>query len=258
MTGPIVITGMHRSGTSLLASMLDAAGVHLGDRLLTPGPGSRQGAFEDLDFIDLHDEMLAALGTSLYLERPLRGAVPAALRARAESLVAARADRSLWGWKDPRTVLFLDLWQEIVPEAHVIFVHRPPAEVVSSLRRRRDAPLFLRFPGAALLERWGMPRFRAAHALHMWCTYNARIVAFVEDHRDRCAVVRHDRLARDVPGILDRFRAAGWPLHEVDVSTRVDPALAGLPAEPADTRRWHRDENAAGILARLDAIADAE
>ena len=51
MSGPIVITGMHRSGTSLLASLLRILGAPFGERLLPPSRANQPGYFEDVDFI---------------------------------------------------------------------------------------------------------------------------------------------------------------------------------------------------------------
>ncbi|MEL7418373.1 MAG: hypothetical protein AAGK10_07335 [Cyanobacteria bacterium J06555_3] len=45
----IIITGMHRSGTSLTASLLQSAGVYLGDRLMSADSGNAKGYFEDWD-----------------------------------------------------------------------------------------------------------------------------------------------------------------------------------------------------------------
>jgi hypothetical protein len=42
-----------------------------------------------------------------------------------------------WSWKDPRTCLFLDLWEEIIPELKIMFVYRHYEEVVDSLIRRK-------------------------------------------------------------------------------------------------------------------------
>ncbi|MEY2858272.1 MAG: hypothetical protein RLZZ74_2584, partial [Cyanobacteriota bacterium] len=44
----MIITGMHRSGTSLTASLLQSAGVNLGDRLMSEDRGNSKGHFEDL------------------------------------------------------------------------------------------------------------------------------------------------------------------------------------------------------------------
>src|SRR3954453_24026745 len=56
---PVVITGMHRSGTSLVASYLSSLGVGLGDRLLAADARNPHGYFEDADFRELHGEMLS-------------------------------------------------------------------------------------------------------------------------------------------------------------------------------------------------------
>jgi len=254
---PIIITGMHRSGTSLVARMLRAAGIHLGDRLLGPGPSNPHGYFEDLDFVDLHEAILADLGASIYLGRHPDLGVPPRFGAPARELVSARSDRSAWWWKDPRTSLFLDFWSKLVPEARFVFVYRPPAEVAGSLRRRRDVALHLQFPGAGLLERLGAPRFRVGRALSMWCRYNERIVAFAESRRDRCAVVPFAEAATTVPAVLARLRAEGVPVHAAEIATLVDPALATSPVPANIERRSRRDGRAAQLMRRLDALSGA-
>jgi hypothetical protein len=45
---PIVVTGMHRSGTSLSASILAALGVAMGEQLLPADAANPRGYFEDL------------------------------------------------------------------------------------------------------------------------------------------------------------------------------------------------------------------
>ena len=59
--GQLVITGMHRSATSLVANLMQQAGLEIGDQLMGPGPGNRRGHFEDRDFYVLHEQMLAAI-----------------------------------------------------------------------------------------------------------------------------------------------------------------------------------------------------
>jgi len=49
-TRPLVITGMHRSGTSLVASLFAGAGVNVGTRLIGASRGNDRGHWEDLDF----------------------------------------------------------------------------------------------------------------------------------------------------------------------------------------------------------------
>lgn len=48
----LVITGMHRSGTSFAASLLHDAGLYLGGRMLAPHASNPLGHFEDLEFYE--------------------------------------------------------------------------------------------------------------------------------------------------------------------------------------------------------------
>lgn len=58
MSQVIVITGMGRSGTSLVSSLLQRAGVHIGDQLLPPYPDNPRGYFEDVEFYEFHEQLL--------------------------------------------------------------------------------------------------------------------------------------------------------------------------------------------------------
>ena len=159
----VVITGMHRSGTSLTTSLLRSAGVFIGDRLMAGGTGNFKGHFEDWDFVDLHREFLTARGVNRegwttqskfrlsgeYLER-------------AKTLIAARSQYAVWGWKDPRTTLFLESWQDLIPRAKFIFVYRSPWDVVDSLFRRGDS-IFKTQPEIAI---------------RTWISYNQTILNF--------------------------------------------------------------------------------
>ena len=62
MTGnskPIIVAGMHRSGTSIVASLLSALGVDIGQRLLPPDKGNPRGYFEDIDFLEFQRRVLS-------------------------------------------------------------------------------------------------------------------------------------------------------------------------------------------------------
>src|SRR5947199_6137561 len=60
MSAPLLLAGMHRSGTSLVASWLARAGVDLGRDLLPADAGNPTGYFEALSFLDLDRRMLLA------------------------------------------------------------------------------------------------------------------------------------------------------------------------------------------------------
>ena len=184
---------MHRSGTSLTASLFHAAGVRLGDRLLGANHGNDRGHFEDLDIYEFHQTVLRSigLGTEGYVAAGTVE-VPEPLEPVGWRLAADRARGGcVWGWKEPRTVLFLDYWDAILPAARYVFVFRRPVEVVDSLFRRGDEAFA------------GNPAFAA----QVWLHYNSSILKFVRRYPDRCLVVEVDRVASDPRGVFAAVRS---------------------------------------------------
>ncbi len=141
---PFLILGMHRSGTSFLASMLQKWHVFIGEQLYEPGAGNIRGHFEDLGIIDFHrramrrrlPEETPVISDDLFLPEDFNFAPRAGEREEAEKLVEARRRPGFWGWKEPRTCLFLDFWRGMLPELQGLIVYRHPAEVYFSLLRR--------------------------------------------------------------------------------------------------------------------------
>lgn len=190
---PLLLCGMHRSGTSLTASLFHAAGVRLGDRLLGANHGNERGHFEDLDIYEFHQGVLRSngLGTEGFVAAGAV-AVPESLEPIGRRLAADRARAGgVWGWKEPRTVLFLDYWDAILPTARYVFVFRRPWEVVDSLFRRGDEAFA------------GDPAFAA----EVWLHYNRTILDFASRHRDRCLVVEVDQVAADPHGLFAAVRS---------------------------------------------------
>jgi hypothetical protein len=191
--GPLVICGMHRSGTSLAASLFGGAGVNLGDRLLAASASNALGHFEDVDILLFHQAFLRSLGVNDdgYVTRPLPSPVDE-FKAKAEQIIAARTGAGcLWGWKEPRTTLFLDFWDGLLPDARYVFVFRNPWDVADSLFRRGDA--------AFVVD----PRL----AIELWVAYNRRIADFVDRHPSRCAVLEISRLIADPAQVFELVRS---------------------------------------------------
>lgn len=171
----LVIAGMHRSGTSLAAALVASAGIHLGDRIMGPERGNIKGHFEDLDFYELHQRTLAANGlaaTGFTCQTSIN--VPPEFEDAFAELVALRRGLGQpWGWKDPRTTLFLEAWQQKIAEARFLLVFRRPWEVIDSLFRRGDTDF----------------RLNPQLAADVWLAYNRRIHDFFLTHRDHCLLV---------------------------------------------------------------------
>jgi len=235
---------MHRSGTSLAASVLRRAGLDLGSRLNGPGPGNRHGHFEDADIWRLHEEMLAAAGHTAFsagddFAPPLgNGFVK-----RAGALVAARAGQRAWGWKDPRTCLFLDLWEPLVPGAGWLFLYRHPVDVVLSLLRRNTDPDLSRDPQLAF---------------DSWAVHNRRVLAFVERCRERCFLAQMPAMAADLGGFVARMAERfALPLEAAGAAELLVTGELASSVPESERPPWGRVVvEALELYRRLEEIAD--
>jgi hypothetical protein len=138
----VCITGMHRSGTSMVTEALRGTGLYLGSNgdFLPPSEFNPRGYFEHRAFVELNDEILSALDGAW--DDPPRTRFPwqrrrlAPLRERARALVREMQGHGPWGWKDPRTSLTLPFWRRVVPGLRVVVCVREPAAVADSLAHR--------------------------------------------------------------------------------------------------------------------------
>ncbi|NNC93537.1 MAG: hypothetical protein HKN80_13725 [Acidimicrobiia bacterium] len=212
MSPHLAITGFHRSGTSLAADIVHRSGLHLGDRLLGPLPSNPRGHFEDLGIVHFHDELLRANSRSWVVSDPFVPDIPDALRARARQLIEDRdAANSSWGFKDPRSSLFLDQWKEWLPDLRVIAVYRPPGPACASLVTREVAlprRWWRRDPGRAIVR-------TPAVAYEMWEVYNSAIAEYSRRHLDDVLLVPASSLATGTK-LSDRLRRWGFDIDSVD------------------------------------------
>jgi len=241
---------MHRSGTSLVASVLREAGLDIGLKLdsrlkedVVPGLGQPRGHFEDRDFHGLHEAILAASGRTCFTagEADVDGVAPL-FEQQAGELVATRADRPFWGWKDPRTCLFLDLWDRLLPQARYLFLYRHPVDVALSLWRRNTDPELVQDPWLA---------FRA------WELYNRRLLALRDRYPERCFVAHAPALTADFPGFVQRLGAKlDLPLHGGDFHALYDSEELAPSCQPPRPAWEERIPEALALYARLEEIAD--
>ncbi|MFB2981561.1 glycosyltransferase [Microseira sp. BLCC-F43] len=187
---------MHRSGTSLTASLLQSVGVDIGKNLVGAADGNIKGHFENIDFVDFHKEVLRShkldqQGFTLKSEIP----VAESFIEKAQNIIRQNSQIPVWGWKDPRTTLFLDFWIKLLPNANFIFVYRSPWEVVDSLYRRGTDEILLSKPQLALLA---------------WIHYNKKVLEFSEKYPKNSLIVNINTIAQDylafVQGINEKFK----------------------------------------------------
>jgi hypothetical protein len=199
--------------------MLQSGGLDIGRRLLGAGTGNVKGHFEDLDFYEFHIGVLESQGihpSGFTLRAEI--AVREQHLSRARELVQARRRGGRpWGWKDPRSTLFLDFWQRLLPEANFLFLYRPPWDVVDSLFRRGDQ-LF---------------RANPCFAVQVWTHYYRLLLAFHDHFPARC-LCAHSYAAAQTPAVLREALAQKFGLRLGAAGELYDEALL----RRCDSSRW--------------------
>ena len=148
---PVIIIGMHRSGTTMVVEMLHKLGLFIGKR--------RERNQEALLFLQLDDWILGQSGAAWDNPEPIRDLLAYdGLRRRVTGYLRhfLNSPRSIsylgawrylrhrspthlpipWGWKDPRSTFTLPLWLDLFPQARVLHVCRHGVDVAVSLRQR--------------------------------------------------------------------------------------------------------------------------
>ncbi len=147
-SSPLIVIGMHRSGTSLIAEKLTCSGVFLGSDL------SRHS--ESLFFLRLNQMIFRFAHAHwdtpqamkwLLQDQSLCEAVAEELLKhwdagcflgdkQLEPYQAPDEVISIWGWKDPRNIFTLPLWMRLFPHARVLNIVRNGVDVAHSLMVR--------------------------------------------------------------------------------------------------------------------------
>ncbi|WP_163712847.1 sulfotransferase [Mangrovibacterium lignilyticum] len=177
---PLIVLGMHRSGTSMLAQWLTKCGFDMGKEMIGPGNGNSDGHFEDRQFYQLHKTILKANNQTYKVSKPISLNYSQDVASQAAALYDDRKDLDCWGWKDPRTCLTMDLWHKIIPSYNCIIVYRDYHQVVDSLfRRKHKAIQNFKNPIEQGIQKIKYQLFEqqaANHFLNVWIEYNRRIL----------------------------------------------------------------------------------
>jgi len=149
--GPVIICGMHRSGTSLVCRALEAAGLFTGD--------VKEHNHEAVFFLTLNQWMFEQLGASWdnpynmrFINDDLAGYLLAVIGNIVNSpsavsftgadprhqQVFSPDNRIAWGWKDPRNTFTAAIWAAAFADAKLVHVCRSPLDVAASLQQREQ------------------------------------------------------------------------------------------------------------------------
>lgn len=255
----ILISGMHRSGTSAITRVVSLLGAGLPDDMIEAKGDNERGFWEGRGVIDLDEKALEGFGSwwggwqSVDTDRLLASRQ---LVEGAQELVRKEfRDADIIVLKDPRVSRLLPLWQQALDEEGFRCVHvvalRHPGAVADSLRRRNDLS-----PEATTLS-W------LAHTLD------------AEEHtrEQQHVFVSFENLLRDWRSEMDRVSRAldiAWPEAPDAVAEAVDefiePDLAhdvaedGLPGAVSAVnplydvlRRWSVDDRQPGDEETIDS-----
>jgi hypothetical protein len=132
----LVILGMHRSGTSLITRWLHKCGIDIGQNLAGPDLGNIDGHFEDMDFSSVHENILVGHGIKAHglMDRVILKLTEKEKRRLLNLIEGKMKLNHEWGWKDPRTCLFLSFYRErLTSTGYYFIILRHYSAVVSSL-----------------------------------------------------------------------------------------------------------------------------
>jgi hypothetical protein len=244
----VFVCGMHRSGTSMVARLLNLMGMYFGPEGsgLPANRENPKGFWERGDVVALNDRLLAttdsvwfdvhAFVTRGAAWRPPQGLVDA-LRAKVLDIDAYRP----WFLKDPRLCLTLPYWLEHCERPLVVVCSRSPQAVIASLAKRTEITglAFSVEEAVALCEAYGVELLRAVRGLP-------------------CVFVRYDDVLASpyaaCMALFDALQAAGVAglrrPDEADVRAFVD---AGLQR----SGNVAREMPPIGGVASLDALLQA-
>ena len=174
----ILVLGMHRSGTSLIAQLASKWGAYMGDNLYGANEYNKDGYWEYVPLVEFNEKILRFIGRTWYFppEKLNVDLLVDEFGNEAKQIVAKMdLSNSAWCWKDPRMVFLLPFWKKILENRNIVYVvsARNPLAIIQSLNKRDSMPFTI--------------------ALSLWeCTVNH--IAFELDDEPNCFVIEYDKL----------------------------------------------------------------
>jgi len=127
----LIITGMHRSTTSLISQWLRQCGLFIGEL----SPGNAYSQVEDPDFLKVHEHLLKRrhYSTTGLVAKPVSRLTCEEVDQLKMLIDARNKEHDEWGWKDARTCLFLNTYERILPFAFYLVIVRDYTATINSM-----------------------------------------------------------------------------------------------------------------------------
>ena len=213
---PVVIIGMHRSGTTMITRLLEKIGLFVGKN------------HEPLFFANLNNWIMRQCAAEW--DAPTGCHVLDALPDVRKLLVDRagcylKSPRSVffmglgnyyryrtplklpmhWGWKDPRNTFTLPIWLSIFPDAKIIHVFRHGVDVAQSLKVRAER--YLAIEREKICNGWMRPRLASvSNTLHclsleggfgLWCQYMDEAKFQLRDVKNESMSIKYEDFLAD-------------------------------------------------------------
>lgn len=213
----LMITGMHRSGTSFLARALNLCGMYLGNpsSLMSTDwrflPDNLRGHWEHRRLYELAEETLAISGGSWDNPPVAVKVTPQIGNEVTKQIKELMAHPALAaGFKDPRIILCLDSWLPYLPnQFYIVAIFRHPNAVAESLRRRN--------------------LFSFDKSIALWKYYNKKLLLMLDkfdgfllnfDLQKEELLKAVSKVCRNV-GLLDDIDLSNWYTKELITSGSI-------------------------------------
>lgn len=211
---PVIVMGMHKSGTTLVAEM-----VHKGGTSMFSGnhtPDYEGGIKYERPLCQEINRLILGLTGMPYSLDPIwqRKLLPVDPRDKAR--LREEIGSAAWGFKDPRTTITYPVWSELFPRGPRLYVFRSHEEVMQRY-------------GGKLSFKKKIKKMRGA--LSAWVNYNERLWEnLVSDKKAGrpYALIRYEQLM-DQPALITKieqltgvklFDARNWDLRRSRVQDR--------------------------------------
>lgn len=197
----LIVLGMHRSGTSMAARLLNMMGAYFAPEGQSLGfnADNPKGYWERRDVLRFNQQLMQLRGCSWF---DLRGwdwqtpfEAPPPIRRQMRGLVLEMDAHRPWLLKDPRLCLTLPAWRPLLEVPVAVLISRDPLEVALSLNQRNQYPLAF---GLALWESHIASALNAARSLPLVHVAHEALLA---DPVQAVQQLHADLLAHEVQGL---------------------------------------------------------